>query len=223
MAKATFELFGVYPTWLTRTVGAASLVAAAAPAAGTAVARAAVMASAAAVASHRDLAYLIADLPRGAVSTLFRKVTKQYGHAPCRADKTHAASCGPECAMCAGSGRGLAQTAAPCSEPPARCSVEPVPADLGSARGARDDGARGEPVADGRPADDLPRNVRDEERARNPTGGQAGPPLLLGQDLEVSKPRHPGLEAGAEREPVRGHRFVAGRNGASSPGRSGRR
>jgi hypothetical protein len=50
---------------LTRTAGAASLVAAAAPAAGTAVASAAVMASAAAVASHLDLAYLIADLPRG--------------------------------------------------------------------------------------------------------------------------------------------------------------
>src|ERR1700733_11948716 len=46
------------------------------------------MASAAAVASHRDLAYLIADLPRGAVSTLFRKVTKQYGSAPCPTGKT---------------------------------------------------------------------------------------------------------------------------------------
>src|SRR5580658_7824749 len=104
MAKATFELRGVYPTWLTRTSGAASL-AAAAPPAGTAIARPAVVASAATRASQLDLAYLIADLrwprqpttspkatrharPRRAVpqtgatvpavSTLFRKVTKQY-------------------------------------------------------------------------------------------------------------------------------------------------
>src|ERR1700683_4065650 len=81
------------------------------------------MASAAAVASHRDLAYLIADLPRGAVSTLFRKVTKQYGSAPCRTDKT------PRGLVRTPRRRapsGQADPTAPCSERPDRVIDRPV-------------------------------------------------------------------------------------------------
>ena len=68
----------------------------------------------------------------------------------------------------------------------------------------------GERMPDGRPADDLARDLGHKERAGNPVRGQADADLVLGQGHEVRAPRHSRLKAMAEGESVCRHRGVAG-------------